>query len=63
MKRCDVCKFWIPRTDIGYCKKQGTEDVECNDCCDLFIGTEQKLDTRSFLRKFSKEMEKSEKPK
>lgn len=36
MKRCDVCKFWIPRTDIGYCKNQGTEDVDCSDCCDLF---------------------------
>ena len=36
MKRCDVCKSWIPRTDMGYCKHSGTEDVDCSDCCDLF---------------------------
>lgn len=41
MKRCDVCKFWIPRTDIGYCKHTGTEGTDCSDCCDLFIGTEE----------------------
>ena len=34
MRRCDACIHWIPRTDIGYCKKRGTEDIDADDCCD-----------------------------
>jgi len=35
IRRCDVCDHWIPRTDIGYCEYKGTEDIMCDDYCDL----------------------------
>jgi len=55
MKRCDVCDFWIPRTDIGYCKHKGTDDIEADDCCPLHT-----VDGVKSIEKESKEEKQKE---
>ena len=61
MKRCDLCKFWRPKKDVGYCEKLYIDEIDWDDQCSLYASEEKELSTLDFLRKFSREMEKSSK--